>query len=159
MPSRMASFCEWIRTLERQRSSRLFLDNVFGVPIRPVDVVPASGALFMLAMRCARTPQRRRELCRRTECRAGRFDPSRQAFGDLLQQPAVAVRVSERRERPVAPTFWVSTLCTLAAEKVVLVFPDIDTGRVMEYFGDLHPIREQLLACRRDIGDDEVETL
>src|SRR5262245_28118151 len=65
--------------------------------------------LLVLAMGGRRTTERAREVSRRGERRVVRVDPSGQSYGDLLEQPAVAVRVSERGERDVAAAFRIAS--------------------------------------------------
>src|SRR5215831_16387168 len=64
--------------------------------------VRLTGALLVFAVRCRRSTKRARKVCRGCECRSGGVDPAGQPRCDLLQQPAVAVRIAERGEGAVA---------------------------------------------------------
>src|SRR5229473_4031541 len=83
----------------RQLLAGLLLDDVRGVPVRPVRIVLADP-LLVLAVRRRGTPERGCELSRRSEGRV-LVHASGQSRGDLLEQPAVAVRIFERAERAV----------------------------------------------------------
>ena len=85
----------------RQLRAGLLGHHVRGVPVGPVRVGLA-GALLVLAVGGRRAPQRARQVARRGERRLGGVDAAGQPRRDLLQQPAVAVRVAERGERAVA---------------------------------------------------------
>ena len=93
-----------VRTASSQGQflSRLLPDEVLGVPVRPVFIALAAGPLLMLAVRCLRPPQRGREVRRRGEGRGVRFHVTWRSLGQLLQQPAIPVRIAERGERVVA---------------------------------------------------------
>jgi len=81
----------------RQLFSGLFGYHVRGVPVGPIRVA-LPGALFMLAVRGFRKPKRARQIVRRCECRRRGVDAPRQPRRQLLEQPAVAVRITERGE-------------------------------------------------------------
>ena len=83
--------------LRRQFPAGLLRHHVRGVPVGPV-LVALPGALLVLAVGGLRTPKRARQIACRGECRLGEVDPPGQPGRDLLQQPAVAVRVAERGE-------------------------------------------------------------
>src|SRR5207248_140812 len=78
----------------RQLRAGLLCDHVLGIPIRPVGVSLA-GAFLVLAVSGLRTPKRAREIARRTERRCCGVDPTGKPRCDLLEQPAVAVRIAE----------------------------------------------------------------
>src|SRR4051812_49767531 len=67
--------------------------------------MPSGDPLFMLAVRGRGAPERAGEVRRGCECRHGGVDSSGQPLGDLLQKPAIAVRVTEGRKRAVALPF------------------------------------------------------
>jgi hypothetical protein len=77
----------------------LFVDDVFGVPVWPILVVPTAVPFLVFAMGGSGTPERACEFLRRAKVRALRFHTPRQSRCDLLEKPAVAIRVTERRER------------------------------------------------------------
>src|SRR5947209_4526422 len=68
----------------RQVLPGLLADQVFGVPVRPVLVMPAAGALLMLAMGGAGPAQGRGEFGGAAEAGLA-FHPAGQAGGDLLE--------------------------------------------------------------------------
>ena len=64
---------------------------------------------FVLSVRGLRTPQRARQIVRRREGRRRGVDATGQPRCDLLEQPAVAVRIAERGERAVAAMIGIRT--------------------------------------------------
>src|SRR6476659_10033687 len=85
------------RRSQWQRLAGLLIDDVFGVPVRPVRIVQAAVALLVLAMRGRCTAQRDRELGRGGERGVAIYTPG-QSCGELLEQPAIAVGIPERGE-------------------------------------------------------------
>src|SRR5882757_8829466 len=98
----------------------------------------------MLAVRGRRTAERARELSRRGECRVVRVHASGQSRGDLLQQPAVAVRIAERGERAVAAALGIRTADPEPPEQVGLVRAGVHAGGVVERLADLDAATAQL---------------
>src|SRR4051812_41579789 len=88
-----------------QLSPHLLSDYISGVPFRPFHVV-LTGALFVIAMSNRCPVERRGQLCNGGEFGPFAFDASRQPCGNLLQQPAVPVRIVECGERTIARMFW-----------------------------------------------------
>ena len=88
----------------------------------------ATGTLLVLAMRGRRTPQRARKVRRRSESRVA-FDTSRQSRRDLLEQPAVAVRIIERGERTVAAVLGIRAMEPNPAKQIRLVGSGIRVGQ------------------------------
>src|SRR5687768_195074 len=133
----------------RQLRSGLLCHHVGGVPGGPVRV-PLAGPRLVLAVRSLGAPQGLRQVIRRGIGRVARHAP-REPCGDLLQQPAVAVRVAERRVRAVAEVVR-RDAADLAAE---------GTGRggVMEYLAHLDAAPHQLVARSLDVGDDQEQAL
>src|SRR3954470_24158865 len=80
----------------------LFVDDVVGVPVRPVLIVLAAVALLVFAMGGGRPAERGGEIGRRGERGIVAVDASGQSCGDFLQQPAIAVGIAERGIRTVA---------------------------------------------------------
>jgi hypothetical protein len=78
----------------------------------------------------------------------------RAASRDLLQQPAVAVRVAERRERPVVGVLRRRPDGPVGVADVVE-----DPARVVEDLGDLDPAPDQVLPRRRDVGHRQLQPL
>src|ERR1700733_11806672 len=86
--------------LLRQLFAGLLRDHVGGVPIWPV-LIAMPEALLVLAVGGLRTPKRAGKIARRGEgCRCG-VDAARQSRPDLLEEPAVPIRIAERGERAV----------------------------------------------------------
>src|SRR5207248_8550129 len=85
----------------RQLVAGLLRRDVRGVPVRPV-LVRLPGALLVLAVGGLRAPKRARQVRSGRECRFRGVDSARQPRRDLLYQPAITVRVAERREGAVA---------------------------------------------------------
>ena len=117
--------------------------------IRPPDV------LLVLAVRNRRAAHRVRQVSRGCECRLARVDSSGKPLRDLLQQPFVAVRIGEGRERAVGSVLGVgaaeatgSALCELRARRAGV-----------EDLGDFHSKRGELGARRLDVRDDQVKAL
>src|SRR5580700_1149744 len=79
-----------------------------------------ASPLLVLAMRCLRTAERSRKLSRRGESRVVRVHASGQSHGDLLEQPAVAVRIAERGVRAVAAMLGIRTADPEPPEQVGL---------------------------------------
>src|SRR5215813_5903500 len=87
--------------LRRQRKAGVLRNHICGVPVWPVRV-GLTGALLVFAVRCGRSTKRARQVRCGCECRSGGVDPAGQPSRDLLQEPAVAVRIVERGEGAVA---------------------------------------------------------
>ena len=84
-------------TFEINPTADGFVDMTSGVSASTAEGrIVLAGPLLVLAVRGRRTSERGRELGRRGECRVVRVHASRQSLGDLLEQPAVAVRIFER---------------------------------------------------------------
>src|SRR5262249_55236858 len=84
----------WRNRSQRQLCAGLLRHHVGRVPVRPVRVA-LTGAPLMLAVGSFRAPHRACQTRRRREYHLGGVDPPGQPRRDLLQQPAVAVRVAE----------------------------------------------------------------
>src|SRR6185295_15971758 len=82
----------------RQLSAGLLRRHVRGVPVRPVLVAPAAGALLMLAVSGLRTTKRACQVVRRREGRRRRVEAAGHPRRDFLEQPAVAVGITKRGE-------------------------------------------------------------
>src|SRR5262245_39781464 len=91
-----------------QLSASLLRHHVRGVPVGPV-LVALPGSLFVLSVGGLRTPKRTRQIVRRRESRRCGVDATGQPRRDLLQHPAVAVRIMERGERAVAAMLGIRT--------------------------------------------------
>src|SRR5262249_16368320 len=82
--------------------------------------------------------------------------PSGKPRLDLLDQPAVAVWIAERDERAVAAVIG----CGPGHAAVRGAEVELRPGRLrVEYLARLRTARDELVACRVDIGDDQVEVL
>src|SRR5258708_7977984 len=113
-----------------------------------------AGPLLMLAVRGRRTSERGRELSRRGECRVVCVHASGQPHGDLLEQPAVAVRIAERGERGVTAPRRIR-----AAEAAFRAGMVEYTADVVEHVAHLDTALDELGARRLDVGHDEMEPL
>ena len=117
-------------------------DDVGGVPLGPV--VLRSGRLGTrrgapLSLAAARSASRR----------PGAESPSGKPRLNLLEQPAVAVRIAERGEREIGATFWVGP----GSRPFV---PATRRRRLeVEHLAHLDAARDELGACRLDVVDDE----
>ena len=114
------------------------------------------GALLVLAVGGRRTPKRARQVRRGCECRLGGVDPAGQPGRDLLQQPAVAVRVAERGEGAVAGVIGRGA-ADATARAVGLELSARRPG--VEHLADLDTAGGELVARSLDVGDDQVEAL
>src|SRR5262249_36434102 len=75
---------------------------------------------------------------------------------DLLQQPAVAVRITERGKRAVAGMIGRGPADTAATT----ARPELSSRRRgVKHFADLDAASDQLVACSLNVGDDQVEAL
>jgi hypothetical protein len=126
--------------------------HVLGVPVGPVRVC-LTDPLLVLTVR--RTTKRLSQIARGGERRRGRVDPAGEPRRDLLQEPAVAVRIAEGGERPVAA---VGRSAATAGARVRVVEPAAGLCFV-ERLADLDPVRDQLVARSLEVGDDQVQVL
>jgi hypothetical protein len=81
----------------RQLSASLLRHHVRRVPVGPVRIA-LPGTLFVLSVGGLRAPKRTCQIAHRCEGRRRGVDTPGQPRRDLLQQPAVAVRITERGE-------------------------------------------------------------
>jgi hypothetical protein len=132
----------------------LLADDVLGIPVRPVHIMPACSFL-MLAMRGGGAPQRGRELGCRGKGRVG-LDTTGKPRGNFLEQPAVAVRIAERGQRGVAAAFGVRAAEPDTAEQMGLVGSGVHVATAVKRLADLCTAAEQFFARSLDIGDDQV---
>src|ERR1700752_1010966 len=142
----------------RQLFAGLLLDDVLGVPVRPVGIVLAAVALLVLAMGGGSAAQRRRKFSLRAECRVALY-ASGQPRGDFLEQPAVAVGIPERGVGLVAAARRIEAVAADGAEQIGRVGSDVLVARGMEDLPDLDPARDQILARSLDVGNDQIESL
>jgi len=113
----------------------------------------------VLSVRGRRTPKRAREIFRRREGRGCGVYTTGQPRRDFLKQPAVAVRITERSERPVAAMLGIRTADPDPSKQVGLVRARVDAGGVVEHFADLDAAIEKFFAGSLDVGDDQVQAL
>ena len=78
---------------------------------------------------------------------------------DLLEQPAVAVRIAERGERAVAAMLGIRTVDPAPPKQVGLVLASVHAAGVVEHLADLDAATKQFFACGLDVGDDQVQAL
>src|SRR4051794_21551901 len=112
--------------------------------------------LLVLAMRRGRPSERRCELSRGGERGDVGLHAAGQARGDLLEQPAVAVRIAERCQREVAAAIRIRTADPDAAEQVRLIGTGMHVVSAVKHLAYLHTTVEQLLPCRFDIRNDQI---
>ena len=139
----------------RQLLAGLLRDHVLGVPVGPV-LVGLARARLVLAVRGGRAPQRARQVARPRRTPSSRVDPAGQPRRDLLQQPAVAVRVAERGEGAVAAV--VGRRARSTRPRAV----GLELGARLlgvEHLADLDAAGGELVARGLDVGDDQVEAL
>src|ERR1700722_5588577 len=113
----------------------LLADDVFGVPVRPVHIMPACSFL-MLAMRGCGAPQRGREFSCRGEVRVT-LHTTGKPRGNFLEQPTVAVRIAERGQREVAGAFGVRAGDPDTAEQVGLVGSGVHVAAAVKRLADI----------------------
>ena len=116
---------------------RLLPDDILGVPIRPVRIMPA-GSVLMLAIRVRIAPQRGRELCCRDKGRVT-LDPTRKT---RVEHSTVAVRIVERGLRKVAATFQVRAADPDTADQMRLVGSGVHVATAVKWLADLHAAAE-----------------
>src|SRR5678815_1065933 len=92
-----------------QLGARLLRDHVCGVPLWPVRIPPLAEPGLVLAVGGLGTPKRVRQISRGREARHPGVDAPRQPGRDLLEQPSVAVWITERGKRAVAATRGIRT--------------------------------------------------
>ena len=125
--------------------------HVLGVPVGPV-LVRLAGARLVLAVRGRRAPQRLGQVGRGGVRRVA-GDAAGQAGRDLLQQPAVAVRVAERGEGAVARVLGRGPADAIGPVGLELRArrPGWNTSLTST------PVGGELVARGLDVGDDQVQ--
>src|SRR5207253_5214567 len=108
----------------------------------------SSHALFVQPMSGLGATKRACQIVRRDEGRSCRVDPPSQTGRDLLEQPAVPVRIMERRERAVAAMIGIRTARPQPAKQIGFVRTGINHGSISEYFADGNSATQQLVARR-----------
>src|SRR5437660_11393978 len=141
-PSRVVAVAVRVMPRRYRRSqwqllAGLLRDDVGGVPVRPVFIVPAAVPLLVLAVRGGRAPQRARKIGRRGECRVADHAAG-QSCGDLLKQPAVAVGIAERGERAVAAVLGIRAANAFPPEQIRLVRAGVHVAGAMKDVADLN---------------------
>ena len=93
-------------------------------------------------------------------CQRRNVQVAESSFGkpclDLLEQPGVAVRITERGEREIAGMVGCGPPDS-TARAVALELRSRCPG--VEHLADLGPTGDEVVACRLDLGDDQVEAL
>src|ERR1700730_11763970 len=141
----------------RQLRPSLLRHHVLGVPVGPVRVRRAN-ALLMLSVRHRRAPHRVRQVVRRSEARRRGIYDAGQPRRDFLEQPAVAVRIFERRERAVAAVLGIRTADAHTSKQEWLVRARVHAF-VVKHLANLDATIEQLFAGGLEVGDDQVHAL
>jgi hypothetical protein len=116
-------------------------------------------ALFVLSVGSFCTAKRARKIVRRCKGRRRGVDATGHPRCDLLEQPAVAIRIMERGERAVAAMVGIRTADADPPKQVWLVRASVHTGGVVEHLADLDAATKQLFAGGLDVGDDQVQAL
>src|SRR4051794_41671239 len=111
----------------------------------------------MFAMRGRRTSERACKISRRTESR-GSFDTARQSRRDLLEQPAVAVRIIERGERTVAVMLGIRAIEPNPAKQIRLVRSSVPVGPAIEPIADLDTPTNQTLPSGVEVRNDQIQS-
>src|SRR6267378_4318853 len=140
--------------MPRSRSSRslrrlfagLLRHHVLGVPVGPVLVALPPGALLVLAVGGLGTPKCARQIVHRSESRRRGVDATGHPRRDLLEHPAVAVRITERGERAVAAMLGIRTADPEPPKQVGLIRASVHAAGVVEHLADLDAATEQLAA-------------
>src|SRR3984957_2039289 len=109
-----------------QLLARLLAHHILGVPIRLVGVGLARP-LLVFPVRGLRAAQCLRQFARRRVLRVA-GDTTGQPRRDLLKQPAVAVRIMERRERAVAAMIGIRTAAPYPPKEVGLIRTRVPRG-------------------------------
>src|SRR5262249_31110033 len=141
----------------RPAGPRLLRDHVRGVPLWPVRI-PLAGPGLVLTVGGLSTPKRVRQIVRGREARRPGVDATGQPRRDLLEQPPVAVWITERGERAVAATVGIRTAGPTPPEQIGLVRARVHAIAV-EHLAHLDAAATKLLAGGRDVGDDQVQAL
>ena len=112
----------------------------------------------MLAVGGRGALQRLREVARRRVRRVS-GDTSGKPRRDLLEQPAVAVRIIERSEGAIAAILGIRAADPEPAKQVGLVRARVHDAGVVEHFTDLDAATEKLVADGLDVRNDQVQPL
>ena len=109
----------------------LLAHHVLGVPVWPVRVgLPCPRLVLPVGGRGA--PKRARQIVRRREGRRRGVNATGQPRRDFLEQPAVAVRITERGERAVAAMLAIRTADPEPPKQVGLVRAGVHAAGVVE---------------------------
>ena len=127
--------------------------HVLGVPVGPVRVGRA-GALLVLAVGGRRAPHRVRQVAGRVLHGRSLPQPTRKASRDLLDEPGVAVRVTERHERAVA-----LALQRRAGRPSLGAGVVEDPAGVVEHRAHVGAVADELIPGGADVGDDQLQAL
>src|SRR6185295_4328236 len=89
----------------------------------------------------------------------GGVDAPGQPGRNLLEQPAVAIRIAERGERAIATMLGIRTRDSESPKQVGLVRTGIHAAGAVEHLADLDAATAQVAAGCVDVGDDQIQTL
>lgn len=121
----------------------LLRHHIASVPVWPVRITPAAGTLFVLAVRGLRPAKRARQIVSQGEGGRGGVDAAGQPGRDLLEEPAVPVRISERGERAVAAVLGIGAVDPDPPKQVRLVGAGVAVTGAVENVIDLDAATEQ----------------
>jgi hypothetical protein len=111
----------------------------------------------VLTVRGLRTAKRARQIIHRRVSRVP-LHPTGQPRREFLEQPAVAVRIMERRERSVAATFGIGTVDAHPPKQIGFVRTGVRATGV-EQLADFDAASQQLGASGLDVGNNQVKAL
>src|SRR5271156_898484 len=103
-------------------------------------------------MRGLGAPKRACQIARRGKSRGCRVDAAGQARGDLLKNPAVAVRIFERGERAVTAMLGTRPRDADSPKEIRLARPGVHVVAAVEHLADRNAASEQVGASRLDVG-------
>src|SRR6266478_3185655 len=175
----MTSEADRVRMVNLLRSSDWLAEPELGLDLRAVKTAAAcrpapercsrrtsrasshraTGPFLVLAVRGRCAPERGRKLGRSGEGRIVRVDASGQSRGDLLEQPAIAVRIFERGERAVAAVLGIRAADAAPPKQIGLIRAGVHVAAAMENLADLDAASKQLVAGGLDVGNDQVQSL
>src|SRR3954452_8335247 len=145
-----------LRRLRGEGGAGLLSEHVGGVPVGPLFITYAAVACLVFAVRGGGTLQCLLKVGNRCVRRRRGIETAWQAFGDLLEQPLVAVRVAEGDERRV--TRGRVGASTDAITRTVV--PELCAGGTgMKPLAHFDSASREVVVRGLDVGDDEIKAL
>src|SRR6185369_5964806 len=124
--------------------------SVRGVPLWPVRIPSLAEPGLVLPVGGLGTPERLRQIVRGREARHTGVDAPGQPRRDLLEQPPVAVWITERGKRPVAATRGIRTAGPPPPEEIGLVRAGVRAVAV-EHLAHLDAATAELVPGGHDV--------